>query len=235
MPATVWPQSASPCLTRLSISCGDEARRSTSKPSTWCGRDAAVEAVALDHDAFPGPVVGDVVRPGAREGVEALGVRGQRRRHGAEERRRRPSGEVGHRLGEPDDERVPLGHDARRGPTSAPPGRRRRRRCRASDWAPGDATPGASVRLIARANALARTGVPSLKRKPVRNVNVYVRRSRETFGGAAATSGTGWKPAEAACPGRPKGARRRCPAAPTPPACTRGPDRCSRCRSRRRD
>ena len=61
------------------------------------------------------------------------------------------------------------------------------------NWAPGDATPGASVRLIARANALARTGVPSLKRKPVRNVNVYVRRSRETFGGAAATSGTARK------------------------------------------
>ena len=36
----------------------------------------------------------------------------------------------------------------------------------------GDATPGARVRWIARANALARTGVPSLKRKSVRRVNV---------------------------------------------------------------
>ena len=49
----------------------------------------------------------------------------------------------------------------------------------------GDFTPGASVRSIARRNALARTGVPSLKRKPSRSVNVYVLRSRETRGGPA--------------------------------------------------
>jgi len=50
---------------------------------------------------------------------------------------------------------------------------------------------GASIRLIARANELARTGVPSLNRKPLRRVNVNVFRSRETFGRPAATSGTG--------------------------------------------
>jgi hypothetical protein len=43
---------------------------------------------------------------------------------------------------------------------------------------------------MARANALARTGVPSLKRKPRRSLNVKVLRSRETFGNPAATSGT---------------------------------------------
>ena len=48
---------------------------------------------------------------------------------------------------------------------------------------------GASARLIARAKALARTGLPSLKRKPLRNVNVYVFRSRATLGGPVATSG----------------------------------------------
>ena len=36
----------------------------------------------------------------------------------------------------------------------------------------GDSIPSASVRLIARAKALARTGVPSLKRKPLRSLNV---------------------------------------------------------------
>ena len=51
------------------------------------------------------------------------------------------------------------------------------------------------MRLIARANALARTGLPSLKRKPLRSVNVYVRRSRETCGRPEATSGTGRKAA----------------------------------------
>ena len=51
-------------------------------------------------------------------------------------------------------------------------------------------TPGASVRSIARANALARTGAPSLKRKPLRSVNVHVLPSRDTRGYAAATSGT---------------------------------------------
>jgi hypothetical protein len=54
----------------------------------------------------------------------------------------------------------------------------------------GDDIPGASARSMARAKALARTGFPSLKRKPLRRVNVYVLRSRETFGKPVATSGT---------------------------------------------
>jgi hypothetical protein len=53
----------------------------------------------------------------------------------------------------------------------------------------GDLTAGASVRLIARAKAFARTGVPSLKRKLRRRVNVNVLLSCETRGGRAATSG----------------------------------------------
>ena len=56
--------------------------------------------------------------------------------------------------------------------------------------AQGEDTSGASARLIARAKALARTGFPSLKRNPLRSVNVYVRRSRERFGNPVATSGT---------------------------------------------
>ena len=59
-----------------------------------------------------------------------------------------------------------------------------------SSWpAHGEDICGASARLIARAKALARTGLPSLKRKPLRNVNVYVFRSRATLGGPVATSG----------------------------------------------
>ena len=55
---------------------------------------------------------------------------------------------------------------------------------------PGELTSGCRTRLIACANAFARTGCPSLKRKPRRNVKVYVLRSSETFT-ADATSGTG--------------------------------------------
>ena len=51
-------------------------------------------------------------------------------------------------------------------------------------------TPGASVRVIAWANASARTGLPSLKRKPFRSVKVCVLPSAETFGKPVATSGT---------------------------------------------
>ena len=61
--------------------------------------------------------------------------------------------------------------------------------------APGECIPGSSVRLIARAKASARTGLPSLKRKPVRSVNLNVRESRETCGWVTATSGTILKPA----------------------------------------
>ena len=43
---------------------------------------------------------------------------------------------------------------------------------------------------MARSNALARTGLPSLNRRPFRTVNVYVLPSRETFGGPVAASGT---------------------------------------------
>ena len=60
--------------------------------------------------------------------------------------------------------------------------------------APGDSTPGASVRLIARANALAPSGLPSLKRKLFRRVNVNVLPSREALGGRTATSGTSRNP-----------------------------------------
>ena len=49
---------------------------------------------------------------------------------------------------------------------------------------------GASVRLTARANALARTGFPSLNRRPARTTKVYVLPSRETRGGPVAASGT---------------------------------------------
>ena len=52
--------------------------------------------------------------------------------------------------------------------------------------------PGAIVRWIAWEKASARTGRPSLKRKPVRSRNVQVLPPRETTGGAAATSGTSW-------------------------------------------
>jgi hypothetical protein len=65
----------------------------------------------------------------------------------------------------------------------------------------GDVTPGACVRLIARANALARTGVPSLKRNPLRRVNVHVFASRDTVGGRAATSGSSPSPAGGALSG----------------------------------
>ena len=55
---------------------------------------------------------------------------------------------------------------------------------------PSDLRPGVRVRLIARANARASTGFPSLNRKPRLSVNVYVFPSRDVFGGAAATSGS---------------------------------------------
>ena len=42
----------------------------------------------------------------------------------------------------------------------------------APDESVGELISGASVRWIARAKALARTGVPSLKRKSLRSVNV---------------------------------------------------------------
>ena len=48
--------------------------------------------------------------------------------------------------------------------------------------------PGARIRSRALAKALACTGAPSLKRKPLLSVNVYVRRSAETRAGPAATS-----------------------------------------------
>ena len=56
--------------------------------------------------------------------------------------------------------------------------------------AQGDRICGASTRLMARSNALARTGLPSLNRRPLRTVNVYVLPSRETVGGPVAASGT---------------------------------------------
>ena len=46
------------------------------------------------------------------------------------------------------------------------------------------------MRLIPLANARASTGFPSLNLKVRFSVNVYVLPSAETFGGAAATSGT---------------------------------------------
>ncbi len=49
-------------------------------------------------------------------------------------------------------------------------------------WTPGECIAGFSIRLIWRAKALARTGAPLLKRKPLRSVNVYVLPSRETRG-----------------------------------------------------
>ena len=117
---------------------------------------------------------------------DALGVGWQRGRHGAEERQRRPSREVGRRAREPDDERVPARDDARCGLSSCPASTSAApTMSRVSMDARRVASPGASVRLIARAKALARTGVPSLKRKPLRSVNVNVLRSRETFGTAA--------------------------------------------------
>ena len=60
----------------------------------------------------------------------------------------------------------------------------------------GDLRAGESVRSIACAKALARTGVPSLNRKPGRSLNVYVLRSRDTRGKPAATSGPRPIPAE---------------------------------------
>ena len=56
----------------------------------------------------------------------------------------------------------------------------------------GGVDPGAMVRWIAWAKAWASRGLPSLKRKPVRSLNVQVVRSAETVGRAAATSGTSW-------------------------------------------
>ena len=50
------------------------------------------------------------------------------------------------------------------------------------------------MRWIAWAKASARTGLPSLKRKPRRSLKVYVRPSAEIVGAAAATSGTSWYP-----------------------------------------
>jgi hypothetical protein len=47
------------------------------------------------------------------------------------------------------------------------------------------------MRFIARVKALAWTGVPSLKRKPLRSVNVYVLPSGEMRGGPVATSDRG--------------------------------------------
>lgn len=69
--------------------------------------------------------------------------------------------------------------------------------------APGDLIPGASVRRIACAKALARTGLPSLKRNPLRMRNVQVRRSGEAAGSAAATSGTTRRPSGAGLSGFP--------------------------------
>ena len=64
-----------------------------------------------------------------------------------------------------------------------------------------DSTPSASVRLMARAKALARTGVPSLKRNPLRSLNVCVLPSREIVGKSAATSGTRRSPSGAGLSG----------------------------------
>jgi hypothetical protein len=54
---------------------------------------------------------------------------------------------------------------------------------------PGEFISGASRRLISRANALARTGDPSLNLNPLRSLKVYVLPSRETVGRLSATSG----------------------------------------------
>ena len=59
-----------------------------------------------DHDALAGTVLGDPVRARGREDADSLGVGRQPRRHGAEERHRRPRRELGHRALEPDDEAV---------------------------------------------------------------------------------------------------------------------------------
>ena len=73
---------------------------------------AAVVAVAPDHDALVRPVLLDVVGAGAGERPDSLGVGWERRRDGAEERHRRPGGEVAHLAGEADDERVAAGRHA---------------------------------------------------------------------------------------------------------------------------
>ena len=120
-----------------------------------------------------GPAEGNAPTP------SALG--GQVRRDGAEERHRRARREVGSGLGEADDRACSR---ARRPPRAV-------RRRPASTSRRADDVPrvlGArrvderlqAVRSIASANAFARTGVPSLKRKPFRSVNVYVLKSFET-------------------------------------------------------
>ena len=123
----------------------------------------------------------DVVGAGRGERPEALARGRQTGRDGAEEGEGRPSNEVRRRPREP--ARRACCRARRRRAPSWPA---RTTRPRADDVPHVDRRrastgPSCSTRLIAWANALARTGFPSLNRKPRRSLNVYVFRSSETF------------------------------------------------------
>ena len=65
----------------------------------------------------------------------------------------------------------------------------------------GDACCGSAARSIARLNAAAVTGEPSLNLSPLRTVNVYVLPSRDTRGKPVAASGTSRVPSGAGLSG----------------------------------
>ena len=65
----------------------------------------------------------------------------------------------------------------------------------------GEACCGSAARSIARLNAAAVTGEPSLNLSPLRTVNVYVLPSRDTRGNPAAASGTSREPSGAGLSG----------------------------------
>ena len=136
----------------------------------------------------------DVVRPSRRECGNSLGIDGQIRGDGAEEEHRHSRREVGNRLGEPDDEAKPFRHDpSHRGGSSRKDVLGAEDRVDVlSPWRFHGRAEGA---VDALANALAWTGAPLLKRKPLRNVKVYVRPSLEMRGKPAATSGDSRNPA----------------------------------------
>jgi hypothetical protein len=137
---------------------------------------AAVEPIPPEHNPFARPVVDDVVGPSGGEWSPSLRVSRKGRRHGAEEGQPRQRREVGRRAREADDEGIPAGDDARSG-ASLPRQHVRGPANIAREHRSRDLIEGTSVRLMARAKALARTGLPSLKRKPLRRVNVNVLKS----------------------------------------------------------
>ena len=135
---------------------------------------AAVVGVAPDLDLPIEAVLLDVVRPGARERSHALAARLQRGRDGAEERHRRPGVELGHRTSEADDERVPAASSPPRLASPSRRGRPRRRRSRACRHSRASRHPVPSSGRSPARTRPARTGLPLLKRKPLRSRNVQV-------------------------------------------------------------